>query len=88
LAAHPFRVSSSLLRRSGKALGITNDYEATRSDFLNLISTLELLRKRNGGFRVRFEFRDEQLALASGEAGPLPFLLQIGRFVLMDGLLE
>jgi len=50
---------------SGKASGITNDYEGTSSAFLNLISAIEFLRKRNGGFRVLFEFRDERSASSS-----------------------
>jgi len=50
---------------SGRASEIANDYEATSSAFLNLISAIELLRKRSGGFRILFEFRDERLASAS-----------------------
>jgi mRNA-degrading endonuclease RelE of RelBE toxin-antitoxin system len=46
----------------GKASEITNDYEATTSAHLNLISAIELLRKRNGGFRVMFQFQDDRSA--------------------------
>jgi hypothetical protein len=54
----------------GKAAEVTNDYEATTSAQLNLISAIGLLRKRNGGFRVLFEFLDERSVAASPAVNP------------------
>lgn len=44
----------------GKVAGVKDDYEATTSANLNLISAIRFLRKTSAGFRVLLAFKDER----------------------------